>query len=116
MIKWKLKQVMVDKGLWTGQELLDLLEKKAGIIISHTAVMQLIKQQPKAIRLQTLEALCTALNCNPWDLIEYKPAQVKLVGNVQAVGDNGDAIRPYARKPKSKSDKGEKTFYPDESF
>lgn len=116
MIKWKLKQVMVDKGLWTGQELLDLLEKKAGIIVSHTTVMQLIKQQPKAIRLQTLEALCVALDCTPWDLIEYKPSQIKSIGNAQAVGDNVEAIRPYARKSKSKSNDKEKTFYPDENF
>ena len=116
MIKWKLKQVMVDKGLWTGQELLDLLENKAGIIVSHTTVMQLIKQQPKAIRLQTLEALCVALDCSPWDLIEYKPSQIKSIGNVQAVGGTGEAIRPYARKSRSKAEPIEKTLYPEENY
>lgn len=116
MIKWKLKQVMVEKGLWTGQELLDLLEQKAGIILSHTAVMQLIKQEPKAIRLQTLEALCLALECSPWDLIEYTPIKAKQIGKLQVVGDNESAIRPYARKKKLEKEKYNGSFYPPEDF
>ncbi|WP_273483936.1 helix-turn-helix domain-containing protein [Desulforamulus ruminis] len=116
MIKWKLKQVMVEKGLWTGQDLLDLLEKKAGIILSHTAVMQLIKQEPKAIRLQTLEALCVALDCNPWDLMEYTPTQVKREGKLQAVGESGGPIQPYARHKKTEKLKLNESFYPEEDF
>jgi putative transcriptional regulator len=113
MIKWKLKQIMVDKGLWTGQELLDLLESKAGVIISHTAVMQLIKSEPKAIRFQTLEALCTALECSPWDLIEYKPSQTKKQISANIAGDSG-AIQLYPRN--KKGEMKEKTLYPDEEF
>lgn len=113
MIKWKLRQVMVDKGLWTGQDLLDRLQNKAGIIISHTAVMQLIKQTPKAIRFQTLEALCVALECDPWDLIEYTPTAVKKNDSSRAVGDNG-AIQPYAHR--SKEPPTNKGLYPDEEF
>jgi len=113
MIKWKLRQVMVDKGLWTGQDLLDLLEQKAGIIISHTAVMQLIKQTPKAIRFQTLEALCVALECDPWDLIEYTPTASKKGFSTKAVGENG-AIQPYAHRSKESITK--KSLYPDEDF
>lgn len=114
MIKWKLKQMMVEKGIWTGQELLELLEKNAGIIISHTAVMQLIKQQPKAIRFQTLEALCMALDCAPWDLIEYTPSQTRKQGNLQAVGETGP-IRPYVRKTKETTKKSN-DIYPSEDF
>lgn len=29
----------------------------------------------KAIRLETLEALCRELNCQPGDLLEYQPTQ-----------------------------------------
>lgn len=112
MIKWKLREVMVERGLWTGQDLLERLEQKAGIIISHTAVMQLIKQEPKAIRFQTLEALCVALDCTPWDLMEYTPAASK-VGGVRAVGDG--AIRPYARRSKEAERKID-SIYPEEDF
>jgi putative transcriptional regulator len=112
MIKWKIKQVMVEQGLWSGQDLLERLEKKAGIIISHTAVMQLIKQTPKAIRFQTLEALCVALDCSPWDLIEYTPAISKEKG-IRAVGD--DAIHPYARRT-SKTTPNKDDIYDEENF
>ncbi|MCC2928991.1 MULTISPECIES: helix-turn-helix domain-containing protein [Bacillus] len=114
MIKWHLRQVMAEKGIWTGQELLNALEKKAGIIISHTAAMQLIKQKPKAIRFQTLDALCEALDCNPWDLIEYKPNQ-QSKQDEQVAGGSSGAIRPYARK--SKTDETSKNnLYPEEDF
>ncbi|MDN4636473.1 helix-turn-helix domain-containing protein [Bacillus sp. PsM16] len=114
MIKWHLRQVMAEKGIWTGQELLNALEKKAGIIISHTAAMQLIKQQPKAIRFQTLDALCQALDCNPWDLIEYKANQ-KNKQDKQVAGGNLEAIRPYARKTKS-DEVPKNNIYPEEDF
>lgn len=88
--------------------------KKAGIIISHTAAMQLIKQEPKAIRFQTLDALCQALDCNPWDLIEYKANQ-KSKQDKQVAGENYEAIRPYARK--AKIDEAPKNnIYPEEDF
>ncbi|MBP2656334.1 MAG: helix-turn-helix transcriptional regulator [Firmicutes bacterium] len=115
MLKWKLKQIMVEKGLWTGQELLELLETRAGIIVSHTAVMQLIKNDPKAIRWQTLDALCTALECSPWELIEYSPSVAKREAAYKAVGEREGAIRPYARKNKGQ-EKPKKTLYPEESF
>ncbi|MBP2635594.1 MAG: family transcriptional regulator [Firmicutes bacterium] len=115
MLKWKLKQVMVDKGLWTGQELLELLEQRAGIILSHPAIMQLIKEEPKAVRWQTLDALCTALECSPWELIEYTPTTVKQGAKNKAVGESEGAIRPYARKPKGQA-KQKQTLYPEEAF
>ncbi|WAH35195.1 helix-turn-helix domain-containing protein [Alicyclobacillus dauci] len=111
MIKWKLREVMASKGVWTGQELLDRLEQRAGIIISHTAVMQLIKQEPKAIRFQTLEAICVALDCTPMDLIEYHPSATKSKG-IQAVGEG--PIRPYARSKKDTNKVD--SLFPDEDF
>jgi putative transcriptional regulator len=115
MFKWHLKKIMVERGLWTGQELLDLLEQKAGVIISHTAVMQLIKQEPKAFRLQTLEALCIALECSPWDLIEYIPFKTNREQALISMGKNSVAVRPYAKKIKP-AKKSLKSIYPDEEF
>jgi hypothetical protein len=52
VFKWKLRAVMAEKGLWSGQDLVQRLEERAGIILSHTAVMALVNAPPKAVRLQ----------------------------------------------------------------
>ncbi len=109
MFKWKLRSVMAEKGIWNGQELVQLLEERAGIILSHTAVMALIKSPPKAVRLQTFDALCTALECNPWELLEYTPEKAK---QARKAANNGP-IAPYRRqkiKPQTKQ------LYPEEDF
>lgn len=109
MFKWKLRAVMADKGLWSGQDLVQRLEERAGIILSHTAVMALVNSPPRAVRLQTLDALCTALECNPWDLLEYTPEKAKQAR--KAVHDG--PVAPYRRqkvKPQPKQ------LYPEEDF
>lgn len=112
MIKWHLKKIMADRGIWTAQELVELMEKKAGIILSHSAVASLTRQQPRAIRFTTLEALCVTLDCSPWEIMEYIPE--KHAGkNRVVVGDETGAIAPYKRKSKSES---QSTLYPEEDF
>ena len=111
MIKWNLRKIMAEKGLWSGQELVDLLESKAGIILSHNAVMGLIKRPPKAVRFTTLEALCTALDVSPWELMTYTPDKAAQKQGV--VG--GEPIAPYKRT-KSESVKNAISHYPEEEF
>lgn len=102
---------MAEKGIWSGQELVDLLEKKAGILLSHNAVMNLIKRPPKAVRFTTLEAICVALDVSPWDLITYIPDKKDQKKGV--VG--GEPIAPYKRT-KSESVKNPISNYPEEEF
>ena len=45
------------------------LSEKVGITISNLSILKTGKA--KAIRLETLEALCRVLNCQPGDLLEY---------------------------------------------
>lgn len=51
------------------------LAEKVGITLANLSILKTGKA--KAIRFETLEALCKALNCQPGDLLEYveEPAQ-----------------------------------------
>ncbi|MBD1387385.1 helix-turn-helix transcriptional regulator [Mucilaginibacter rigui] len=50
---------------------LNELSDKVGITISNLSILKTGKA--KAIRIETLEAICTALDCQPGDILEYKP-------------------------------------------
>ena len=47
------------------------LSQKVGITMANLSVLKNAKA--KAIRFSTLESICEALNCQPADIIEYKP-------------------------------------------
>ena len=47
------------------------LADEVGITLANMSVLKTGKA--KAIRLSTLEAICKALDCQPGDVLEYKP-------------------------------------------
>jgi len=47
------------------------LAQRVGITAANLSILKTGKA--KAIRFSTLEALCEALDCQPGDLIEYRP-------------------------------------------
>lgn len=47
------------------------LAEKVGITIANISILKTGKA--KAVRLSTLEAICKALDCQPGDILEYKP-------------------------------------------
>ena len=47
------------------------LAQRVGITAANLSILKTGKA--KAIRFSTLEALCVALDCQPGDLIEYRP-------------------------------------------
>ena len=49
------------------------LADKVGITITNMSVLKTGKA--KAIKVTTLAKLCEALDCQPGDLLEYKPAE-----------------------------------------
>lgn len=77
MLIWMLRKVMADRGIWTGAELGRLLKEKAGYDLSAPSISALITGQPKQMKADTLDALCTALECTPNDLWVHVPTQVK---------------------------------------
>jgi DNA-binding Xre family transcriptional regulator len=68
MLIWMLRKLMADRGIWKGSELARLLEEKAGYRLSAPSISALLNGQPKQMKMETLDALCTALECTPSDL------------------------------------------------
>ena len=59
--------VMLAKSKMQSQE----LAEKIGITQANLSILKTVKA--KALKLSTLEAICKALDCQPGDLIEYRP-------------------------------------------
>ncbi len=47
------------------------LTEKVGITMANLSILK--NGKAKAIRFSTLEAICKALDCQPGDILEYKP-------------------------------------------
>ena len=48
------------------------LVEKVGITLANISILK--NGKAKAIRLSTLEAICDALDCQPGDILEYRPS------------------------------------------
>jgi putative transcriptional regulator len=75
-IRWKLRMAAAQRGIWTGAQLQRLLAAKAGMELSSASVSALFTKQPSQIKLSTLIALCTALECTPNDLFDIDTTPV----------------------------------------
>jgi putative transcriptional regulator len=51
---------------------LNELAEKVGLTLANLSILKTGKA--KAIRFSTLEAICEALDCQPSDILEYRPA------------------------------------------
>ncbi|MFE4203382.1 helix-turn-helix domain-containing protein, partial [Aneurinibacillus aneurinilyticus] len=78
MLEWMLRNVMVEKGIWSGAALRRLLKEKAGYDLSAPSISALLTGQPKQMKAETLDALCTALECTPNDLWVHTPSQTTM--------------------------------------
>ncbi|MCR4694939.1 MAG: helix-turn-helix transcriptional regulator [Pseudobutyrivibrio sp.] len=47
------------------------LAGKVGITLANLSILK--NNKAKAVRLETLEAICQALDCQPGDILEYVP-------------------------------------------
>ena len=99
--RWRLREVMAARGLWSTTELAPLLVER-GIVLSSTQVYRLVTQTPERLTLRILMALCDALECTPNDLIEpvtdVAPVRQRKAAGGGAGGDDGlaevRALRP----------------------
>lgn len=64
------------REVWTATQLRRLLADKAGLELSSASVSALFTKQPNQIKLSTLVALCTALDCTPDDLFDVDTTPV----------------------------------------
>lgn len=75
-IKWRLRMAAAQREVWTGAQLRRLLSEKAGLEMSSASVSVLLTKEPAQMKLSTLLALCTALECTPNDLFEIDTTPV----------------------------------------
>src|SRR5699024_12575864 len=71
-IEWNIRHIMAKNNIWTGSELLSLMEDKAGYSRSPASISALLNEKPKLIRVETLDAICTDLECTTNDLVVHK--------------------------------------------
>jgi len=87
-IGWKLRMAAAQREVWTGAQLRRLLAERAGLEMSSASVSALLTKEPNQIKLSTLIALCTALDCTPNDLFEVDATPIEpTVVPVRAVVD-----------------------------
>ena len=82
-----------------GTELRRLLAEKAGLEMSAASVSALLTKEPSQIKLSTLIALCTALECTPNDLFEVDTTPVEQPADAAASRSRRSAKTVNARGP-----------------
>jgi len=93
-IRWRLRMAAAQREVWTGAQLRRLLAERGGLHLSSASVSALLTRQPSQVKLDTLAALCTALDCTPNDLIEVDTTPVAAV------------LEPVRRTPEPKAARG----------
>lgn len=75
-VRWKLRMAAAQREVWTAAQLRRLLAERAGLSMSSASVSALFAQQPCQVKLSTLAALCTALECTPNELFDVDTTPV----------------------------------------
>lgn len=77
-IEWRLKSFLSQKYLiYSATEFQKKITTKTGYILSLPNICKLLNKKPKMIRLETIELICTSLDCPLSDFMEVKPKQFK---------------------------------------
>lgn len=107
-IRWKLRMAAAQREIWTGAQLRRLLIDKAGLELSSASISALMTKQPTQVKLETLLALCVALECTPNDLFEVdatamiRPDPIESTAatpTARAVGETSGSAKPDRRTP-----------------
>jgi DNA-binding Xre family transcriptional regulator len=93
-VRWRLRIAAAQREVWTGAQLRRLLAERAGLEMSAASVSALLTKTPSQVKLQTLAALCTALECTPDDLFEVDTTPVQR------------SVKPARRKPEPEVARG----------
>lgn len=68
-MRWRLRQVMSERGIFQTSELVPLLAERE-VFLSRQYVHRLVTKAPQRINTDLLAALCDILDCTPNDLLE----------------------------------------------
>lgn len=96
-VTWRLRMAAAQREVWTGAALRRLLAERAGLELSPASVSALMTGQPRQVKLSTLAALCTALDCGPGDLIQVDNTPVPTANRAR----RGKRPEPSPRRGRS---------------
>src|SRR5947207_2307403 len=85
-VRWHLREVMANRGMFATTDLIAPLAER-GVELSREQVYRLVTQQPERLNVYTLAALCDALDCGVGDLLEpvvERRQQRKAAGSPEA--------------------------------
>lgn len=68
-------RIRLDRMLFERRMSLSELADRVGVTTVNLSILK--TGRARAIRMSTLEALCTALDCQPGDLLEYAPGRME---------------------------------------
>lgn len=97
---WNLRKwLAVEHNIYRPSELQLLLAQKAGVRLSLQSISTLMKEKPSALRLQTIQAICNALNCRLSDFCDVvqdtaKDQELKKVVGLEPARLYGTKSRP----------------------
>lgn len=110
-IVWNLKKwLAVERDIYRPSELQALLAEKAGVQLSLQAVSALINGKPNALRLQTIQALCNALECKLSDFCDVLPDSSTEQRQKQRKTAGSGPVRLYGDKARSNR---QESIFPD---
>ncbi len=77
-IQWRLKSYLSQKhSIYKATEFQKKIACKTGIIISLPNLGRIINKKPNSIRLETMEIICSALDCELHEFMQVKPKNYK---------------------------------------
>lgn len=100
-ISWRLRMTAAQHGVWTGTDLRRLLRERAGLELSSASVSVLFTKEPTQIKLSTMIALCTALECTPNDLFDVDTTPVEAKVPRPAPADRGEPMTAVVGRGRS---------------
>lgn len=98
-IRWRLRMAAAQREVWTGAQLRRLLTERAGLQMSSASVSALFSKQPAQVKLETLAAICTALECTPNDLFDVDITPVTPVATPKRLRSEPKAARGRSMPP-----------------
>lgn len=112
-VVWNLKKwLAINHDIYRPSELQALLVEKVGIQLSLQAVSALINNEPQALRMQTIQALCDALDCKLSDFCDVTPDPAKARQYQRLKATGGAPSRLYGGK-EVLSTKDDEELFPD---
>ena len=77
-INWKLRELLKERGGNSAAKIRKIVFEQTGYQLSTQAVCDLLKRQPKMIRLETMQAICDAFYIRIADFLDVLPSAAQI--------------------------------------